>query len=194
MSDKKAETTEGKPAAGKLKLIILLVIVLLLVAGGGGAAYYFLVLRSAEHAQTAAEGGDHGADTGKEDAKGGEHGAADGGEDGGEHGAGESQLIYHPLDPITVNISAAGPVRFLKINMTVVTKKEAVIAAITKHMPMIRNDLLSTLAGQNFAVINTPEGKDALRQQLKTIITVILTRASEPSAVEDILFTELVMQ
>lgn len=199
MAEKKSAPKEG-PKEGKaprnnLKIIVLILILLLILGAGGGAAYYFF-FRGApapadeaageQHAPAAESGAKH--ET-KEESK---HGSES--EQGAEHGAAKAPPIYHPLAPVTVNIAPPSPVRFLRVNITVVTRSEPVIAAMDKHMPMIRNDMLTHLSTLTFDQVNSPEGKEKLRADLKTIISGILTRASEPSGIDEIIFTELVMQ
>lgn len=184
MAEKATEPKPSKGSSGKLKLIILILIVLLILGAGGGAAYYFLFRGAAEPAEGAEEPAGSASEPAAEPVA--EHASAKPSE--------EAPLIYHALEPVTVNITAPGPVRFLRLSITVVTRDQNVIAAVEKHLPLIRNDLLAHLSGQDYATVNTPEGKDALRGDLKSMLINILTRAREPAGVEDILFTDLVMQ
>ncbi|NEX20121.1 flagellar basal body-associated FliL family protein [Thiorhodococcus mannitoliphagus] len=175
MADKKKDESVEVKSSGKLKWIILILIVLLLLAAGGGAAYYFLIYQSDDQAEEAGDGSEGAAAQRAEAIE-------------------QAPLIYHQLEGFTVNITAPGPARFLRVKMTVVTRDEAVVAALDKHTPMIRNDLLSLLASQEFATVNTPEGKDALREALKQSLISILTKAGEPAGVDEVLFTDFVMQ
>jgi flagellar protein FliL len=195
MAEKKKGEPQEKAAGSKLKWIILLGILLVVLGAGGGAAYYFLVYKAAD--QT--EDGEHAAPAEHADAQAEDHaGAAEGGHGGEEAGhsapSGHEAPIYHDLEPLTINLAASGPVRFLRIKMTVVTRDPNVITALDKHMPMIRNDLLSLLANQDQARMNTREGKDALREALKKAISDALIKMREPSWVDEILFTDFVMQ
>jgi flagellar FliL protein len=184
MAEKVTESKPSKGSSSKLKLMILILIVLLILAAGGGAAYYFLFRDAAEPAEGAEEPHGSASEPASEPVT--EHAPAKPSE--------EAPLIYHALEPVTVNITAPGPVRFLRLNLTIVTRDPNVVAAVDKHLPLIRNDLLAHLSGQNYGTVNTPEGKDALRGDLKNMLIKILTRAREPVGVEDILFTDLVMQ
>lgn len=180
MAEKQTEPTAIKSSRGKLKLILLIIIILLVLAAGGGAVYYFLLRGPAEHAEETTEAHDPDSEHKSESASG--------------HGSELAPLLYHPLDPVTVNISSPGPVRFLRLNITIVTRDQNVVAAVDKHLPMIRNDILTHLSGQSYGIINTPEGKDTLREELKGLLSGILTKAHEPAEIKTILFTELVMQ
>ncbi|MBK1721311.1 flagellar basal body-associated FliL family protein [Thiocystis violacea] len=179
MAEKKKDEPQEKPSGGKMKWIILILLLLVLLGGGAGVAYYFLIYKAADQTEVAADAVDA------------EEGAAPVAATPAQP---QGPLIYHELEPFTVNITTPGPVRFLRLQMTVVTRDEGVVAAVDKHMPMIRNDLLALLATQESSVMNTPEGKDALREQLKQTVSGILTRMGAPSGVTDILFTDFVMQ
>ncbi|MBK1716707.1 flagellar basal body-associated FliL family protein [Thiocystis violacea] len=188
MADKKkAVKTEAAPGekapSNKLKWILLGLILLLVLGGGGGAAYYFLIHKAADPAEETS------GEATEAEAEAPAHAPA--------HAPAipaQAPLIYHKLENFTVNLASPGPVRFLRTSLSIVTQNEAVIAALDKHMPMIRNDVLALLASQEFAVINTADGKQALREQLKQTITGLLVKSGEPSAIQDVLFTDLVMQ
>lgn len=175
MAEKKKDEAVEVKSGGKIKWIVLILIVVVLLAAGAGAAYYFLIYEPDEPSAQAEEGAQ--GQVGETSAP-----------------AVQAPLIYHRLEAFTVNITAPGPVRFLRVKMSVVTRDEAVVDALDKHMPMIRNDLLSLLASQEFARVNTPEGKDALREELKQSLIQILTKAGEPAGVEEVLFIDFVMQ
>lgn len=188
MAEKKK--AEKEPAAqgggnGKLIIILLVVLILLLLAGGGGAAYYFLI-----HKQPTVEEGEG------ETAAATETAAAPAPASTPEAApapAVAAPLLYHPLEDLTVNLPS-GPARFLRVSLIVATPNPAVITALDKHMPMLRNDILAILAAQQFEVLNTPEGKDTLREALRQKLVQLLARASEPADVRDVLFNELIMQ
>lgn len=190
MAEKKK--AEKEPAAqgggnGKLIIILLVVLILLLLAGGGGAAYYFLI-----HKQPTVEEGEGEGET--EAAT--ETAAAPAPASTPEAApapAVAAPLLYHPLEDLTVNLPS-GPARFLRVSLIVATPNPAVITALDKHMPMLRNDILAILAAQQFEVLNTPEGKDTLREALRQKLVQLLARASEPADVRDVLFNELIMQ
>ena len=177
-ADKKAaEAAEAKAPGSRMKWIILGVVLLLLLLGGGGAAYYFLWPKATDSPEEESSESQPNSE-----------------QEATQPPALNAPPIYHKLDGFTVNLASPGPARFLRVGLTVVTQNEAVVAAIDKHMPVIRNDILGLLAAQEFAVLNTPEGKDELRESVKRTIAGILVKSSEPSQIQDVLFTDLVMQ
>ncbi|EGV30501.1 flagellar basal body-associated protein FliL [Thiorhodococcus drewsii AZ1] len=181
---KEESAAEGKGGGGKLKLIILIVLVLLILGAGGGAAYYFFVL------DKAAETTEEGAEASEAEAQPTEPESSE----AIAPASPQDPVIYYALEPITVNITAPGSVRFLRVSITIATRNERVVAAIEKHLPMIRNDLLSYLSSQDSAALNTTEGKDKLREELHSMISADLTRSAQPSDIVNVLFTDFVMQ
>ncbi|NVZ10009.1 flagellar basal body-associated FliL family protein [Allochromatium humboldtianum] len=181
---KQADKGAEKAPGGRMKLIILLVILLLLLAGGGGAAYYFLWYgKSADEPEASAEASSEAAPA-----------PAGQTEEGAAAIPVAGPLIYHKIESLTVNLSPGGPVRFLRVSLTITTPNQAVTTAVDKHMPMLRNDILTVLAAQEYAALNTPEGKDTLRESLRQTLVRLLARTSEPSDIRDVLFNELIMQ
>lgn len=163
---------EGKKG-GKKKLIIIIV-ALLLVLGGGGAAAFFLL------------GGDDesGADTEESAEMSGDAGASATG-----------PAIYLELDPaFVVDFIVASKQRYLQLNLTVKSRDQVQIDAIKVHMPLIRNSLVLLFANQNFDELQTLEGKMALKAASIDSINGILTQETGSGGVEDVLFTNFVMQ
>lgn len=187
MAEKKTDKPEPPKGSGsKFKLILLILIALLILGGGGGAAYYFFFHKAADPAGETDESQSESAPAATSE-------QAPAPAPAPAPAVVLDPVIYHPLEPITVNMTTPG-VRFLRISLTIVTRNPLVTAAIDKHLPMIRNDLLAQLSTLDAAVINTPEGKQSLREELRNLIAGILTRAGEPAGIQEILFTDLVMQ
>ncbi|MEN8819866.1 MAG: flagellar basal body-associated FliL family protein [Abyssibacter sp.] len=153
--------------AGKMLIIILMAVVVLLVAGGG-AAWFFL------------SGGDES-------------------EEGAESEAAEETVkgpaIYHAFDPaFVVNLSDGDNMRFLQVELQVMTRDEAVPAALTQHEPVIRNDLLLLFGSQDYNELETREGRLNLQTAALNEIVRVLEAEGEPSGVEAVYFTSFVMQ
>ncbi len=103
--------------------------------------------------------------------------------------------IYYPLKPpIIVNFNARGRQRYLQAELTLMTREEDVIAAIELHMPMIRNGLVLLFGGQSYEQLQTAEGKEILRQEALAEIQRLLEQEIGKPGVEQVLFTNFVMQ
>jgi len=84
--------------------------------------------------------------------------------------------------------------RFLQVSIDVMTRKQAVVDALTLHEPMIRNDIIRVIGEQNFDRLRTAEGRVELQDLLLQQIRQIVQRESGIEGVEALLFTNFVMQ
>ncbi|WP_019024237.1 MULTISPECIES: flagellar basal body-associated protein FliL [unclassified Thioalkalivibrio] len=116
---------------------------------------------------------------------------------GGEEETGEegpAERHYHGLEPMTVNIDGPGRIRYLRLELSVVTTDPEVIAALQRHMPAVRNDVLGLLGEKHYDDLNTRDGKESLAEELREAIAEILEERDAPHDVEAVRFNELVMQ
>jgi flagellar FliL protein len=184
MADEGEVNTEEK-SGGLKKIIILAVVGLVLIGGSVGGTLFFL---GAFDEKPALEQGEDGENT---------EGSAEAGEgEGGEEAeAPKAAAIYVPLKPaIVVNYNSRGRQRFVEAKITLMVRSEEVLSAVELHMPMIRNNMVMVLSGQIYEDLQTPEGKEQLRQQLlKDTQSIIAAEIGEPGG-EQVLFTNFVMQ
>ncbi|HYE36786.1 flagellar basal body-associated FliL family protein [Methylocaldum sp.] len=105
-------------------------------------------------------------------------------------------MIYHVLDPaFVVNFKSNPDARLLQISLSVASKNQTVVDAIKKHTPMIRNNVLLLLSGQDPATLKTIEGKDALRGKLLEEINAIVSKQTgKKEGAEEVFFTGFIMQ
>lgn len=161
---------QEKKSPGMIKLLLMVLIVSLVMSAGVGAGVYFL-LKSDDNTQAVED---------------------ESGEKAAEKPDGPP--IYHEMqDPFIVNL-AEQPARFLQVSVQLMTRDKKVIEAVEQHMPVIRNNLLILFSTQTLEQISTREGKEALRQAAIQEISTVLREQSEPSAVEAVFFTSLVVQ
>jgi flagellar FliL protein len=103
--------------------------------------------------------------------------------------------IYYPLKPpIIVNFMVRGRQRFLQAELTLMTRDETVISTIELHQSMIRNALILLIGGQVYEELQTAEGKELLRQQCLQEIQRILQQEISKPGIDQVLFTNFVMQ
>ncbi|WP_041523331.1 flagellar basal body-associated FliL family protein [Gilvimarinus agarilyticus] len=177
MAEDELENTEeeagqedaGSKPGNKKKLIILVVILLLLIAGSVAATLWVLSGSSDEEADPEAS----------EAVEQPEREAA----------------IYFPLKPeFITSFEVRGRQRFMQVEMNLMLRDNTAVSDIELHMPAIRNALVILLRGQIYAELQTPEGKELLRQQaLNTVQEVLVAETGEP-VIEQVLFTNLVLQ
>lgn len=103
--------------------------------------------------------------------------------------------IYYPIKPpIVVNFDVKGRQRYLQAELTLMMRDSNIISAVELHMPMIRNALLMLIGGQLYEEIQTAEGKELLRQQCLQELQSVLQREIGKPGIEQVLFTNFVMQ
>ncbi|MBS0580731.1 MAG: flagellar basal body-associated FliL family protein [Proteobacteria bacterium] len=103
---------------------------------------------------------------------------------------------YLALDPpFVVNFEAEQMVRFLQVSVQLMSRDAHTIELLKSNDPMVRDQLLMLLGNQNYEVLSTREGKEALRKQaLESVRGVISSAGGHPEQVEAVYFTSFVMQ
>ncbi len=162
---------EGGKKGGKKKLIIIILAALLVLGGGGAAAYFFLF--SGDDTEEVAEG----------------EAAPE------EMVQTSGPAIYLEFDqPFVVDFMVSGRQRYLQLNMTLKSRDQAQIDAVKIHMPLIRNSLVLLFSSQSFDELQSIDGKMALKAASVETINNILVQETGLGGIEDVLFTNFVMQ
>lgn len=169
MADEDEAGTEAPAGGGKKKLILLVLLALLLVGGSvGGTIFALQMMSPPPEAAPVTEAV-------VEEVK--------------------KAAIYYPIKPaIIVNFGYKGRQRYAQVDVTLLIRDESVIAAIELHSPLIANALVLTIGGQMYNELQTAEGKELLRQQCLQEIQKILEKETGKPGVEQVLFTNFVMQ
>jgi flagellar FliL protein len=164
----KSDAAVKDPATkGKLKIIILIVVALLLAIGlSVGATWFFM--HSAESKPAAA------AETAV---------------------VGKQAAIFEPLLPAFVaNYNQNGRQRYMQVSITMMGRNQADIDALKVHMPVIRNNLVMLFSGQDFATLASPVGQEMLRQKATASVQEVAQKELGKVAIEQLLFTNFVLQ
>ena len=165
MADNK-EAPEEEAKGGKKKLIIIIVGALLLVGIGVGVALMFL-------------GGDEPAATDEvvEEAK-----------------PEKGDPTYVEFKPFTVNLGPDDPVGFLQVQIHVLTYFSEVAEELEVHKPLIRNNLTLLFGEQSSADIRLPDGKKELQKKVKESVQQVIKEYGNGGEIDNIFFTNFVMQ
>tara|TARA_R110002073_G_scaffold37621_10_gene108437 strand:- start:8024 stop:8566 length:543 start_codon:yes stop_codon:yes gene_type:complete len=159
------------------KLIIIGAAVVLLLAAIGGGAFWFL--SGEDEAEVVGEDGE----------------VVEADAEGGLFASGPGKAIYHKLKPnFVTTFEANSRQRYVQLEVTLVTREAEVIKALVKHQPLIRNALVMLIAEQDYLELQTKEGKAALRDAAVTTVQGILETEIGIPGIEQVLFTEFVMQ
>jgi flagellar FliL protein len=162
-------SAEPKPA-GKMKLIIIMVLAVLLAMGLSVAATWFFLSNK---------------DAGAQEAKAGAESAV----------PVKQAAIYEELSPaFVVNFNHQGRARYMQVSVALMTRDQAALDALKVHMPVLRNRLVMLFSGQDFATLITPVGKEMLRQQATASVQELAEKETGKVTVEQVLFTNLVLQ
>ena len=103
--------------------------------------------------------------------------------------------VYLSLEPpFVVNAEGQGSSHYLQVSMDVMARDPAVIEAMKKNMPVIRNSLIMLLSSQKQAEVSTRDGKEKLRGDALAEIQKILKEQTGEPGVEAVYFTVFVMQ
>jgi flagellar protein FliL len=166
-----ATTTAPQQAApaspGPMKRIILIVLIALIAAGAAGAGVWFFMSKRAPVAATAEAA----------------------------PAAAAAVPLFFPLESMTVNLqSDDGQQHFLRIGLTLKLGDAATQQVLTDHMPEVRSRILLALSNHHPEELAPLEGKRALAKELKTLISDPAEKGTAPLRVQDVLFTEFVVQ
>jgi flagellar FliL protein len=103
--------------------------------------------------------------------------------------------VFFPLESITVNLqSDDGAMHYLRTGLTLKLRDEKTQAKLTERMPEIRSRVLLLLSAKRPEDLATVEGKRTLASDLRTAIETTASSAEQPVHVDEVLFTEFVVQ
>ena len=166
-----ATTTATQQAApqgtqpGPLKRILLIVLIAVLAAGAAGGGVWFFMSRHATSAPAASAPPP------------------------------PTVPVYYALEPMTVNLQADdGETHYLRIGLTLKLDSQATQDALVAHMPEIRSRLLLALSNKHPADLAPLDGKRALATELAALIAQPSDSRGTATRVDDVLFTEFVVQ
>jgi len=96
--------------------------------------------------------------------------------------------------PFVVNLKANDRIRFLQIKSQVKLNNSESAPILEHHMAMVRHTLLMLFSEQDEKTIRTLEGKEALREESLTAVREVLEEETGDSLVQQIYFTDFVIQ
>jgi flagellar FliL protein len=166
----KIEQEDGEKKSPK-KMIILIIAAVVLLAGAGGAAFFFMKGGASKHEKV-------------------EH--VEAAED--ESAVSAEKLYFEMSKPMVVDFPKGSAFKHGRITISMLVEGAETIAVLKKNEPMIQNNLLMLVGAQDSNVLNTHEGKEALRKAMLDDVTAVLKKMAGKGKVEEIFFTSFVMQ
>ncbi|KKO10713.1 flagellar basal body-associated FliL family protein [Pseudohongiella sp.] len=156
------------PVAGSKKWLLIGVIAVVVLALAGGGAWFFLL--------------------GGTDDVVVDEGAA-------ETVVAREPVQYLELSPaFIVNFPHQGRQRFMQATVTLMSRDAEALEAVQRHMPAIRHNLINLLSAQLILVFEDPAGIEDLRQMATDEVNQVLQREIGHDGIEQLLFTNFVMQ
>jgi flagellar protein FliL len=102
--------------------------------------------------------------------------------------------VFFALDPMTVNLLSDDGQHYLRVGLTLKIADEKMQARLTEHMPEIRSRILLDLSNKHPEDLSTLDGKHALAKELQALIEQPTDAGAPPTRVQEVLFTEFVVQ
>jgi flagellar FliL protein len=96
----------------------------------------------------------------------------------------------YKIEPFLVNLADPGQSRYLKVTLHLESNQEKPDADFEKRQPQLRDAILIILSSKQCREIMTPEGKAALREEIKGRANQVLVNLKA----QNIFFTEFVIQ
>lgn len=164
-SEDAAAKPAGRAKAGRRRWPLLVFAVVLLSAAGGGGWWWF------QSRSVAAQAAEAAAAPARKPAR------------------------YHALEPsFVVNLADQDAVRYLQVDVQLVTRDDDTLAAFEAHAPALRNRLLLLFGQQSSAQLAQRSGKERLQEAARDEVRGLLRGEGAANRVEAVIFTSLVTQ
>jgi flagellar FliL protein len=102
--------------------------------------------------------------------------------------------VFFPLESMTVNLQSDDGMHYLRIGLTLKIRDDKAQAALTERMPEIRSRVLTLLSAKHPEDLVGVDGKTALAKELRMAIDATVSSVEPPVHVDEVLFTEFVVQ
>lgn len=149
MSDKPAAPAEGEEQPKKKNKLVLILAAVVLLAGAGGGAFWFL--NKDKHKDPAEE-----------------------------HVVKVEPIkppVFVKLDAFTVNLAPEAGEQFLQLVVELKVADDATAKTVKDLMPEIRHRYLMLLSGKKSSQISTPQGRDTLALEMRSIANQVVLYA-----------------
>lgn len=111
--------------------------------------------------------------------------------------AGRDAVHYVPLQPAFVanfGDTTDGRMQFVKADVSLRVRSPEAASAARYHLPALRNALVLLLSRQDHAALSSGAGREAIRAEALAEIRAILEDREGEPFVEDVLFTNFIVQ
>lgn len=115
---------------------------------------------------------------------------SEGGEGKGEHEKTSKSGNHFPLKSVIVNLAGDSARRYAKVTMTLDVSNSKVVDELNQAEPQIYDLLIKIMSKYQYEEINSPEGKETLKEEVKTRLNLLLHKGTIVGAY----LTELIIQ
>ena len=172
------EATKKAPMSARTRLIILIAVGVLVILGSIGGTLLLLGVFDSDEDEESVAGGEEMAAMDQQPAL-----------------NKPKPAMYFPIKPaFVVNFPAKGRQRYLQADITVMTRDPDIFTALQAHIPVVKNRLVMLLGGEVYEELQTDEGKELLRQKAMDALNEIMQQEVGKTGIEQVLFTNFVMQ
>jgi len=106
----------------------------------------------------------------------------------------ETESYYATLEPAFVVNFAKDSKHYMQITVAVMAHDEDKLKQFSRHFPALRDKLVMLFAGYDFEVLQTKEGKEELRQKATKYAQELAISTMGNKVIEQVLFTNMVLQ
>ncbi len=194
-----AEEPAPAPAASggiKRKGMLLAVIGLTVVLVAGGIGGYFAFRhKPSKHktshpaAEETTSDSDSGSDSSSSDSD------SSSSDDNGDQAKKKAPAQYMDMQPsFVVNLEDTDAMRYLQVDVQLMTRDPKAVEEIKANMPRIRNTLMLLFSQQHSKDLNTREAKENLQKQALDQVRAVMREETGSPSVDGLYFTGFVMQ
>ncbi|MGM0987952.1 MAG: flagellar basal body-associated protein FliL [Pseudomonadota bacterium] len=103
--------------------------------------------------------------------------------------------IFLPIEPFTVNLADDdyGP-RLLYTGLSLKLDDEQGKEILEEHMPQVRSRLLTLFSGKQASELTSPGGKQRLAEEVIAALEAPMSENQPDLTIDDVLFTEFIVQ
>ena len=108
-----------------------------------------------------------------------------------------AEVRYVPLQPAFVTnfgLSDDGNLSFVKADVSIRVSSQAAEMAARYHLPALRNAMVLLLSRQDEAAVSSGSGREAIRAEALAELRSILETEEGNPYVEDVMFTNFIVQ
>lgn len=104
--------------------------------------------------------------------------------------------VYWAFEPaFVVNLPDGAYMRYLKVDLTLMTRDPKLPELLDRHAPLLRNELLMLFSNADYEALLAAEGKERIRREaIASLNARLVDLGAAEGGIENLYFTSFVMQ